>query len=248
MELPKFNDQKLFTQAFTHRSYLNETKEKTQSNERLEFLGDSIISLIVSRYLFENYPEFNEGSLTNLRSLLVNTRSLAENARELGFGKYLKLSKGEEESKGRENESLLADCFEAFVGALFIDQGNDAAEEFITQTLLDKTKALVQKKTFKDPKSLLQEYIQGLKLISPLYKVLQEEGPAHAKVFTIGVFVSETMLGKGEGKSKQQAEEQAAQEALKYVTSGKTLAELSLKDESLVKYIEKFEKAPKKAA
>src|SRR5438105_6639241 len=127
MNLPTFKDQNLFEQAFTHRSYLNEAREKVESNERLEFLGDCILSFVVSQYLYNLYPDCNEGMLTNMRSLLVNTKSLAEISHELDFGSFLKLSKGEEESHGRENQSLLADCYEAFIGSLFMDQGLDAA-------------------------------------------------------------------------------------------------------------------------
>lgn len=214
MSLPTFHNQQLFKQAFTHRSFLNETKEKIESNERLEFLGDSILSFVVSQYLYRTYPDFNEGMLTNLRSLLVNTKSLAEAAKELQFGNYLRLSKGEEESKGRENQSLLADSFEAFIGALFIDQGIDAASDFIHQHLIPKAADIVQKKTLKDPKSLLQEYVQARKQNSPFYKVIHEEGPAHAKIFTVGVYVDNALLGTGQGRSKQEAEEHAAQEAI----------------------------------
>src|SRR5882724_7806920 len=122
-QFPKYHNNNLFEQAFTHRSFLNESRQKVESNERLEFLGDSILSFVVSEYLYKTYPEFNEGILTNLRSLIVNTKSLAQQARELEFGKLLKLSRGEEESKGRENESLLANCFESYLGGLYLDQG-----------------------------------------------------------------------------------------------------------------------------
>lgn len=213
-QLPTFNNQRLFDQAFTHRSYLNEAKEKIDSNERLEFLGDSILSFVISDYLFNEYKTFNEGTLTNLRSLLVNKKSLAAVARELDFGKFLKLSKGEEESKGRESQSLLSDAYEAFVGAVFLDQGITQARSFIYKTLVPRARAIVEANTFKDPKSLLQENIQAQKLQSPLYKVLDEQGPAHARVFTVGVFVNEKKLGEGRGKSKQEAEEKAARLAL----------------------------------
>ncbi len=216
--IPKFNNHKLFIQAFTHRSFLNETKEKIESNERLEFLGDSILSFVVSKYLYNEYPDFNEGMLTNLRSLLVNTKSLAELAKELNFGEQLRLSKGEEESRGRENESLLANAFEAVVGALFIDQGVEAVEKFIHDILLIKSEGIARKKTLKDPKSLLQEYVQSQKQKSPVYKVLQDEGPPHAKVFTVGVFVEDQLVGQGKGKSKQEAEEKAAEQALEQTT------------------------------
>lgn len=214
INLPKFKNKQFFDQAFTHRSYLNETKTKIQSNERMEFLGDSILSFVVSSYLYEKHPEFNEGILTNLRSLLVNTKNLASQAKELKFGKFLKLSKGEKKSKGEENESLLADCFEAFIGALFIDQGLDKVRKFIMETILSEVEEIIKTKTFKDPKSLLQEYVQAQKLNSPIYKVLSEEGPAHARIFTVGVFVQEKVLGFGKGKSKQEAEESAATQAL----------------------------------
>ena len=214
IDLPKFKNKKLFEQAFTHRSYLNETKEKLSSNERLEFLGDSVISFVVSKFLYSEYANFDEGSLTNMRSLLVNTKTLALVARELNFGKLLKLSKGEEESKGRENTSLLADCFEAFTGALFLDQGIEEVSKFIAAVLLPKAQSYSSNKVLKDAKSLLQEIIQAKKQISPMYKVVKEEGPAHKKMFTVGVFVDGVILGKGLGKSKQEAEKDAAEHAL----------------------------------
>jgi len=220
MNLPQISNTALFEQAFTHRSYLNESKTILESNERLEFLGDSILSFVVSQYLYVTYPEYNEGILTNLRSLLVNTKSLAQAAKTLDFGKYLKLSKGEEDSKGRENETLLANCFESFIGALFIDQGIKAVEEFIGATLLPQAQDFVDRKAFKDPKSLLQEHVQARKQNSPVYKVLHEEGPPHAKTFTIGAYVGDVLVGQGVGKSKQEAEESAAKEALDGLEKG----------------------------
>lgn len=214
MKLPTFKDKKLLKLAFTHRSYLNESKENTESNERLEFLGDSILSYVMSDYLFRTYPDYKEGVLTNLRSLLVNTRSLAEVARELEFGKNLLLSRGEEESKGRENETILANSVEAYLGALYLDQGIDAAREFLAKTLIPKAEVYVKNKSFKDPKSLLQEHIQAKKQHSPTYKVLEEEGPPHLKTFTIGVYVADELIAKGKGTSKQKAEEDAAKHAL----------------------------------
>lgn len=212
--LPKFNDPKLFKQAFVHRSFLNESKEKIASNERMEFLGDSILSFVVSKYLYNKYPDFEEGILTNLRALLVNTKSLALLAEELDFGSLLTLSKGEEESKGRENQTILANCFEAFIGALFIDKGIEEVTEFISEVLLPKADEYVKNKSFKDPKSLLQEKVQAKKQTSPLYKVLEEKGPPHAKTFRVGAFIGETLLGEGEGRSKQRAEEEAAKISL----------------------------------
>lgn len=219
--IPTIENKQLLEQAFTHRSYLNETRKQMESNERLEFLGDSILSIVVSDYLFKTYPDFDEGMLTNLRALLVNTKSLALIAKELSFGKLLKLSKGEEESRGRENESLLANCFESYVGALYLDQGIDMVRVFLQDVLFPKAEVFVQKNALKDPKSLLQEYIQAQKQSSPLYKVLKEDGPAHAKIFTVGVFVDEQCLGEGSGTSKQKAEEHAAEAALAQIENEK---------------------------
>lgn len=218
IKLPAFKNKKLFEQAFVHRSYLNEVKEHLDSNERLEFLGDSVLSFVVSKYLYLSYPNFNEGILTNLRSMLVNTRTLAEVARELEFGKLLKLSKGEEESKGRENSSLLADCFEAFVGALFLDQGAEVVSKFILEVLLPRAEVFLKRKALKDPKSLLQESIQAKKQVSPIYKVMKEEGPPHKRIFTVGAYLEDTLLGTGTGRSKQDAEKNAASFALSKIS------------------------------
>lgn len=212
--IPKLKNKKLFEEAFTHRSYLNEAKLKIASNERLEFLGDSIISFVISNYLYTKYPNFDEGNLTNLRSLMVNTKSLSEIARELEMGQLLKLSKGEEESKGRENATLLENSFEAYVGALFLDQGMTSVVKFLDNTLFPKIQELVSKKAFKDPKSLFQEKVQAKKQGSPSYRVLEETGPAHAKIFKVGVFVDGKKMGEGSGRSKQLAEESAAKIAL----------------------------------
>lgn len=218
-KLPEFKDKQLFRQAFIHRSYLNETKEVISSNERLEFLGDSILSFVVSEYLFQTYPHFNEGILTNIRSLVVNTKSLANIARDFKLGEHLMLSRGEEESKGRQNESLLANSVEAFLGALFLDQDLEAVKKFILPIFMPKIEEIVKNKAFKDPKSLLQEYVQAQKQNSPQYKVLEEEGPPHAKIFTIGVYIQNELAGQGTGKSKQEAEENAAKQALEKINN-----------------------------
>jgi ribonuclease-3 len=218
IKIPNFKNKNLLKQALTHRSFLNETKEKVESNERLEFLGDSIISFVVSDYLYVNYGEFDEGKLTNLRSLLVNTRSLAQLGEGLELGKELRLSKGEEESGGRNNLSLLADAFEAVVGALYLDQGIEVTTQFLREILIPQAEVYIQKKVLKDPKSLLQEHVQSQKLEPLTYKVIEEKGPAHAKVFTMGVFVGQKQLGTGVGKSKQEAEENAAESALDRIT------------------------------
>jgi ribonuclease-3 len=223
MQLPVFKSKKLFEQAFTHRSYLNETREQLSSNERLEFLGDSIVSFVVSQYLYLQFPQFEEGALTNIRSLMVNTKSLANIAKELDLGSYLKLSKGEEESKGRQNQSLLADCFEGFVGALFLDQGIDAVIDFLSIVILPKANEIIKNESFKDPKSLLQEFVQSRKQNSPFYKVLNEFGPAHAKSFKIGAYIDGKLISEGEGKSKREAEEDAAQKALDFYKNAKSV-------------------------
>jgi len=227
ISLPKFRNIKLFEQAFTHRSYLNEAKPASRlasrggqggqiisSNERLEFLGDSILSFIVSTYLFKKYKDFDEGTLTNLRSLLVNSKTLSKIAQELNFSQLLRLSKGEEESKGRQNPTLLANSFEAFIAALFLDQGLEEVSNFLTKVLLPKIEDLVQKGALKDPKSLLQEIVQARKQSSPVYRVIEESGPAHEKLFLVGAYVENKLVGKGKGRSKQTAEENAAKEAL----------------------------------
>lgn len=220
--MPTFSNKKLYEMAFIHRSYLNETKEQLESNERLEFLGDSILSFIMSDHLYKTYPDFKEGVLTNLRSLLVNTKTLAKAAKQLDLGKHLKLSRGEEESKGRQNDTLLANSFEALIGALYLDQSIDAVYEFLKVTLFPLANEYVERREFKDPKSILQESVQAKKRHSPVYKVLNEEGPPHAKVFTMGVFVDEELMGQGVGKSKQEAEETAAKAALSHLQKRKS--------------------------
>jgi ribonuclease III len=219
IKIPQIKNPQLFDEATTHRSYLNEVKEKIPSNERLEFLGDSILSFIVSDYLFSKYPDFNEGKLTNLRSLLVNTKMLGSLSKECDLGTHLKLSKGEEESGGRNNQSLLADTFESFLGALFLDQGLEEVKKFVYQTVIPRADEFLKSNVLKDPKSRLQEYVQSKKQGSPNYRVTLEEGPAHARKFTVGVFVKDELLGEGNGKSKQEAEEDAASKALVKLSS-----------------------------
>lgn len=209
-----FKRKDFIEQAFFHRSYLNENKKIKSSNERLEFLGDSVLSLIVSQYLYLKFPQFSEGELTNLRSAVVKTKTLADIARELKLGDYLFLSKGEEDGGGRENPSLLADTFEAFLGVVFIDLGLAAAKKILDKYLFTLIPKILQNKLYKDAKSLFQEIVQEETKISPQYKVLKEDGPDHAKEFTIGVYVDETLWGTGAGKNKQEGETRAAQAAL----------------------------------
>lgn len=213
MNLPEFKNKELFERVFTHRSYINESPEPIESNERLEFLGDSILSFVVSSAIFERFGEFNEGELTNLRSILTNTETLADVSRELDLGKHLKLSRGEEAGGGRENKTLLANTYEALLGGIFVDQGLEAVKSFIHETVLSKTDNLL-KLGLKDAKSKLQELIQELHKVSPVYKILDESGPDHAKIYTVGVFLNDKPLAEGTGKSKQDAEKSAATAAL----------------------------------
>lgn len=211
----KFNDPNLLKTAFTHRSYLNESKETKESNERLEFLGDSILSFIVSTHIFKLRTTDEEGDLTNLRSYMVKTESLAKASKNLKLGERLYLSKGEELSGGRTNTQLLANTYEAFLGALFLDQGIEMARKFVEETLLSLFVSEIQSGPPKDAKSTLQEIVQTKEKVSPFYKILATIGPDHARKFTVGVLVKGKQLGKGIGSNKQEAEEAAATEALK---------------------------------
>lgn len=212
--IKKFKNKSLLKEAFTHRSYLNETREKLNSNERLEFLGDAVLELLVSEHLFHRFPNFPEGRLTNLRSAIVRAESLARAARKLNLGEKLLMSKGEEEGGGRKNLSLLANCFEALLGALYLDQGISRVKEFLQATIFIYVPEIIKKRTYQDFKSYLQEKIQEKTKISPIYKVLKEEGPDHQKIFTVGVYVKDKKIGEGRGKSKQEAEQEAAKEGL----------------------------------
>ncbi|OGE32624.1 ribonuclease III [Candidatus Daviesbacteria bacterium RIFCSPHIGHO2_02_FULL_41_10] len=210
----KFNNPNLLQQAFFHRSYLNEVKMNIQSNERLEFLGDSVLSLIVSYYLYTLKPTDSEGDLTNLRAHIVKTTSLAEAAEKLQLGKYLSLSKGEEISGGRNNPQLLANTYEALLGSLFLDQGLEAVKKLIGKTLLPLFEKELKLGPPKDAKSSLQEDVQQKLKLSTNYKILSTTGPDHAKQFTVAVYIEGKETGRGSGASKQIAEEQAAKQAL----------------------------------
>lgn len=213
-----FKNPKLLQQAFLHRSYLNEVKVDIQSNERLEFLGDSVLSLVISYYLYTLRPMDSEGELTNLRAHIVKTTSLSEAAENLNLGKYLSLSKGEEISGGRSNPQLLANTYEAFLGSLFLDQGLEAVKRVIDKTLLPLFEKELKMGPPKDAKSFLQEVVQQRSKQSPYYKILQTHGPDHAKHFTVAVYIGGRKMGQGSGASKQIAEEQAAKLALQELT------------------------------
>lgn len=211
----KFKDIHLLETAFTHRSYLNEVRNVIESNERLEFLGDSVLSFIISSYLYSSHPKDPEGDLTNLRSYIVKTKSLADASKKLELGKYLKLSKGEELSGGRKNTQLLANTFEALLGAIFMDLGLNAATQIVHQTLLPDFRKELEIGPPKDSKSELQELAQERLKESPHYKIVSTSGPDHAKQFMVGVYIKGKETGRGVGSSKQTAEEAAASEALK---------------------------------
>lgn len=204
----------IYLTAFTHRSYLNEATDTQESNERLEFLGDSVLSLVISSYIYRVRKDDDEGYLTNLRSYIVKTSSLAQASQKMDLGKYLRLSKGEELSGGRENIQLLANAFESLIGAIYLDQGFEAAEEFVHQNLIPLFKKEVESGPPKDAKSLLQEIAQNKTKQSPKYKILKTEGPDHARKFTVGVYIQGELMGEGSGYSKQVAEEEAATKAL----------------------------------
>jgi len=210
-----FDDPALLRQAFTHRSYLNEHREAGLShNERLEFLGDAVLELSVTDFLFRKYPEKTEGELTAIRAALVNTVSLASAAEELGFNEHLLLSKGEAKDMGRARQYILANTFESVIGAIYLDQGYEQASEFISRNLFGLTEEIVEKRLWQDAKSRFQEASQEKEGVTPEYRVLSETGPDHDKCFEVGVFLRSEEAARGEGNSKQEAEQNAAQKAL----------------------------------
>jgi len=210
-----FNDVGLFITAFTHRSYLNEHKKTVfEHNERLEFLGDAVLELVVTEYLYANYSE-PEGILTNWRSSLVRTESIGAAASRLNFGDYLRLSRGEKRGSDRAKQQIMANCFEAVIGAIYIDKGYKVAEQFITDNILSTFESILESGAWLDAKSRLQEISQSKTGFTPLYKVLSEEGPDHEKIFEVGVYVNDKLFGKGKGHSKQLAQQHAAEAALK---------------------------------
>src|SRR3990167_1068649 len=217
MRIPTFKNKQLYSQVFIHRSYLNEISEPLESNERLEFLGDSILSFVVSSHIFGKYKTSKEGQLTSIRSVLTNTETLYEISRELGLGELLKLSKGEEAGGGRKNKTILANTLEALIGGLYVDQGIEAAKKFIEENIISRAEEIIKSQGLKDPKSALQEKIQESLRESPVYKVIQEEGPDHDKSYIIGVYIGEKLLAEGSGKSKQEAEKSAAYNALETI-------------------------------
>jgi ribonuclease-3 len=210
----EFKNKDLLTQVFVHRSYLNENPGfKLDQNERLEFLGDAVLELVVTENLYLNLPN-PEGELTNLRSALVRGQMLSDIAGGLGMNDLLFLSKGEMKSEGKARQLILANCFEALIGAIYLDLGYDQAKKFIETHVLVRLSSVIEQKTYLDPKSHLQEMAQADFSITPTYKVISESGPDHAKNFTVGCFLNEKKIGEGLGSSKQTAESAAAANAL----------------------------------
>ncbi len=209
-----FNNMALLEEALTHRSYLNEHKDVKSHNERLEFLGDAVLELAVTHFLFIKYPKKPEGDLTAFRAALVNTFSLADSAEAIGLNDMLLLSKGESRDTGRARQIILANAFEALLGAIYLDQGYEAVEAFIAMHLYGKIDEVVEKRSWQDAKSKFQELAQDKKGATPAYKTLKEIGPDHDKMFTVGVFVGEEKIAEGDGRSKQEAEQAAATAAI----------------------------------
>lgn len=210
-----FKNKELLRRAFTHRSYLNENRGAESShNERLEFLGDAVLELMVTEYLFEKYPDSNEGDLTAYRASLVNAITLSEAAQKINVNDFLLLSKGEAKDTGKARQYILANTMEAVIGAIYLDQGYDSAKYFISKNLFHLIDKIVADKSWIDAKSKFQEKAQEKESLTPQYKSLKEEGPDHDKKFTIGVYIDNELIAEGAGMSKQEAEQEAARKAL----------------------------------
>lgn len=211
-----FVNSELIDAAFVHKSYINEHKDrKKEHNERLEFLGDAVLELVVTDFLYKNFPTKGEGVLTNWRAALVQGKHLAEIAIQLDLGVYLYLSRGEERSGGRKKNYILANTLEALIGAIYLDKGYETAHEFIGNFILNKLTSILEQGLHIDAKSRFQEICQEFLNITPEYRVIKEDGPDHDKVFTMGAYIGEELIAEGEGSSKQKAEQMAATAALK---------------------------------
>ncbi len=210
-----FKDKSLLTRALTHRSYLNENPELPYlDNERLEFLGDAILDFVVAEFLYQHFPEMSEGELTSLRAALVKGETLARFASDLGLPANVLMSRGEESAGGRVRAPLLAGAFEAIIGALYLDQGSDAASRFILRFIQPESERIHHQRLDRDAKSMLQELSQGRFQVTPQYRLVETRGPDHAKEFTVDVVLRDKIYGIGVGKSKQIAEQHAAREAI----------------------------------
>lgn len=210
----EFKNVELLLTAFTHRSYVNEHKKSTREhNERLEFLGDAVLELVVTHYLYDNFAE-PEGTLTSWRSALVRTESISEAGMKLGYQPLLRMSRGEKQGSDRARAQIMANSFEALIGAVYLDQGYEASEKFITEHILSKLEGILDAGSWRDPKSHLQEVSQRIDGMTPQYKLIEEIGPDHEKIFRLGVYIGSKLMGVGEGPSKQIAQQQAATAAL----------------------------------
>ncbi len=222
----QFHDFSLLQRALTHRSYLNEHPEHSlEDNERLEFLGDAVLDFVAGAWLYDRFPEMDEGRLTRLRAGLVRTETLASFARRFRLGEALLLGKGEDESGGREREKILCGAFEALIGALYLDQGMEAVQRFVEPLLEPALTDMLERAADKDPKSLLQEWAQATLGETPLYRTVSSHGPDHAKQFTVEVLIGATPCGRGTGPSKQAAAQSAAQNALSAIEAGEIVFE-----------------------
>jgi ribonuclease-3 len=209
-----FTDTLLLNRALTHRSYLNEHPEALEDNERLEFLGDAVLDFVVGAWLYNSFPEMTEGDMTRLRAALVKTEQLAEFGQAIGIGMALRLGRGEQDSGGRKRPAMLCACFEALIGAIYLDQGIRAVEEFMAPMLNEAADKILAERNDKDPKSLLQEWAQSQGYNAPTYRIVSEVGPDHAKEFNVEVWIDGKSQGSGIGKSKQSASKSAARDAL----------------------------------
>ncbi|MBU1557942.1 ribonuclease III [Patescibacteria group bacterium] len=211
----KFNDIGLLEKALTHRSYVNEHGGSYwDHNERLEYLGDAVLELVVSKHLYNKFPHEKEGILTAYRSALVNTQTISLASQKLGANDYLRLSKGEAKDTGRARDFILADVFEAIIGAVYLDQGYEMAEKFIEKNIFHLTDEVIKQRLWQDSKSYFQEKAQEVVSITPVYKVLEETGPDHDRKFKVGVYLKDELIAEGEGVSKKESEQAAAQKAL----------------------------------
>lgn len=215
----EFTNKNLLEIAVTHRSFLNENRSVPEHNERLEFLGDAVLELIVSDFLYRKYPDRAEGELTSFRSALVRTDSLAQTSRSLGLGDHLRLSRGEEESGGKDKDYLLANTFEAVLGAIYIDKGYEVCNKFVERVLLPNIEDIVKNRLDIDNKTRIQELAQSVYKSTPIYEVINEVGPDHDKTFTVVVKIDNRVFGEGTGSSKQRAEEQAAKVGIENIES-----------------------------
>ncbi len=211
----EFSNINLLITALTHRSYVNEHKKTvTEHNERLEFLGDAVLELVTSDFLFKNYDQ-PEGIMTSWRAALVNTEANAAAGEALGYGPLVRLSKGEKNGSDRAHHVIMADCYEAIIGAIYLDKGYKAAEKFIYENSLVKIDEVLESESWRDAKSYLQELAQHIDGVTPIYRVMKEEGPDHDKSFTLGVFINDHLKATAVGHSKQEAQVKAASEAIR---------------------------------